>query len=94
LNRSPQSATAQQNCKKGEGVKTFPFLGSINRCKAVILTWFLPPLFSPFPFQVLELRPSQAQQQEPLVPAQALLALAAVEAELVLPFYHIRQTLK
>jgi len=43
---------------------------------------------------VLELRPSQAQQQEPLVPAQALLALAAVEAELVLPFYHIRQTLK
>jgi hypothetical protein len=56
----------------------------------------LRPLFSPFPFQVLELRPSQAQEQEqePLVPAQALLALAAVEAEPVLPFYHIRQTLK
>jgi hypothetical protein len=34
LNRSPQSATAQQNCKKGEGVKPFPFLGSINRYKA------------------------------------------------------------
>jgi hypothetical protein len=34
LNRSPQSATAQQNCKKGEGVKPFPFLGSINRRKA------------------------------------------------------------
>jgi hypothetical protein len=61
-----------------------------------MLTWFLHPLFSPFPCQVLELRPSQAQEQEqePLVPAQALLALAAVEAEPVLPFYHIRQTLQ
>jgi len=58
-----------------------------------MLTWFLHPLFSPFPCQVLELHPSQAQE-EPLVPAQALLALAAVEAEPVLPFYHIRQTLK
>jgi hypothetical protein len=58
-----------------------------------MLTWFLHPLFSPFPCQVLELHPSQAQE-EPLVPAQALLALAAVEAEPVLPFYHIRRTLK
>jgi hypothetical protein len=42
------------------------------------------------------LHPSQAQLSDhPLapVPALALLALAAVEAELVLPFYHIRQTL-
>jgi hypothetical protein len=44
------------------------------------------------------LHPSQAQllSDHPLapVPALALLAQAAVEAELVLPFYHIRQTLE
>jgi hypothetical protein len=34
LNRSPQSTTTQRDCKKGEGLKTFPFFGSIHRGKA------------------------------------------------------------
>jgi len=67
-----------------------PFSVASTSVRVKILTWFLPPLSSPLPFQVRELRPSQAQPQEPLVPAQALLALAVVEAELVLLFYRIR----
>jgi hypothetical protein len=59
----------------------------------------LPPLSSQRPFLGPELHPSRAQlfdhPQEPPVPlAQARLAQAAVEAELVLLFYHIQQTLE
>jgi hypothetical protein len=60
----------------------------------------LPPLSFQRPSQVLEPRPSQAlllsdhPQELPYPLAQALLAQAAVEAELVLPFYHIQQSLE